>query len=81
MPVSIVFNQILANTLNINSTIASGQNNQADWSFQGKNNFAAGQPIGLAAFNGNLNIVIDNDVVDVPINAQEINNPQPNVQM
>lgn len=81
MPVSIVFNQILANTLNVNSTIANGQNYQADWSFQGKNVFAAGQQIGLAAFTGNLNVVFDNDVVDVPVNAQEVNNPQPNIQM
>ena len=81
MPVSIIFNQIAVNTVNVNSTISTGQNNQQDWAFQGKNTFAAGQQFGLAALNGNFNVVFDNDVSDVPVNAPEIVNPQPNVQL
>lgn len=80
MPVSIVFNQIAVNAVSVNSSVSTGQNNQPDWAFQGKNNIAAGQQIGLAALNGNFNAIFDNDVMDVPINAADLINPQPNVQ-
>lgn len=80
MPVSIIFNQIAVNTINQNSSVATGQNNQMDWSFQGKKNLAAGQQFGLAAVTGNLNINFDNDLVDTPINTPEVINPQPNIQ-
>ncbi|WP_163538705.1 hypothetical protein [Gracilibacillus sp. YIM 98692] len=80
MPVSIVFNQIAVNTVNVNSSVATGQNNQTDWSFQGKNNLAAGQQIGLVTLTGNFNQIVDNDVIDVPVNASEAVNPQSNVQ-
>lgn len=80
MPISIIFNQIAVNTVNQNSSVSTGQNNQADWSFQGKNNLAAGQQFGLAAATGNLNINFDNDLVDTPINTPELNSPQPNIQ-
>ena len=80
MPLSIVFNQIAANQLNDNSTISTGQNNQADWSWQGKNNNAAGISAGFVVMPNNVNIIIDNDLVDVPVTNPEIVNPQPNIQ-
>ncbi|MFZ0370208.1 MAG: hypothetical protein WAM07_11510 [Halobacillus sp.] len=80
MPVSIVFNQIAVNALNDNATISTGQNNQADWSWQGKNNNAAGIPVGIIIATSNVNTIFDNDVIDVPVTNPEISNPQPNVQ-
>ncbi|MBP2243215.1 hypothetical protein J2Z40_003803 [Cytobacillus eiseniae] len=80
MPVSIIFNQIAVNAISGNGTVATGQNNQEDWSVQGKVNMAAGQQIGLSAITGNLNIICDNDLVDAPINTPDIMSPQPNVQ-
>lgn len=80
MPVSVVFNQIAVNAINDNSTIATGQNNQSDWSWQGKNNYSAGLPIGFVIAINNFNNLIDNDVVDTPVTNPEISNPQPNVQ-
>ncbi|RBW69108.1 hypothetical protein [Bacillus taeanensis] len=80
MPVSVVFNQIAVNAINENATIATGQNNQQDWSWQGKNNFAAGVPIGFVVATNNLNTVIDNDLFDTPIFSPNIVNPQPTIQ-
>lgn len=80
MPVSVVFNQIAVNAINDNSTIATGQNNQSDWAWQGKNNFVAGMPIGFVINTNNFNTLIDNDLFDATMNSPEINNPQPNIQ-
>ncbi|SFF76943.1 hypothetical protein SAMN05216353_108109 [Halobacillus alkaliphilus] len=80
MPVSVVFNQIAVNALNDNSTISTGQNNQPDWTWQGKNNNAAGTPVGFMIATNNVNTVFDNDFVDLPLNNPTVNNPQPNVQ-
>ncbi|ARI76108.1 hypothetical protein [Halobacillus mangrovi] len=81
MPVSVVFNQIAVNSLNDNSLISTGQNNQPDWSWQGKNNNAAGIPIGFFISASNLNVIVDNDVADTPIYNPSLSNPQPNVQL
>ncbi|UII56447.1 hypothetical protein LS684_02875 [Cytobacillus spongiae] len=80
MPFSIVLNQINANNISENATISTGQNNQADWSWQGKNNIAAGLNVGLIFITNNVNIISDNDVIDTPVSNPEINNPQPNIQ-
>ncbi|MFC0524278.1 hypothetical protein ACFFGV_11945 [Pontibacillus salicampi] len=80
MPVSVVFNQIAVNALTENATVATGQNNQPEWTWQGKNNNAAGNPIGFFIAINNFNVVLDNDVIDVPISSPEVNNPQPNIQ-
>ncbi|WP_079477231.1 hypothetical protein [Halobacillus salinus] len=80
MPVSLVFNQIAVNALNDNSTIATGQNNQPDWSWQGKNNNAAGVTTGFFIATNNVSVVVDNDVTDLPVFNPTVNNPQPNVQ-
>lgn len=80
MPLSIVFNQIAVNAVSTNSSVATGQNNQSDWAFQGKNNLGMGQQIGLAAVTGNFSALNDNDFVDVPVNANEVVNPQSNFQ-
>lgn len=80
MPVSVVFNQIAVNSLSENGVISTGQNNQPDWSWQGKNNNAAGIPVGFFIVTNNVNTIIDNDVTDTPIVNPTVNNPQPNVQ-
>lgn len=81
MPVSIVFNQIAVNAVSTNASVATGQNNQQDWAFQGKNNLGLGQQIGLSAVTGNFSALNDNDLVDVPVNANELVNPQPSIQL
>lgn len=80
MPFAIIFNQIAVNTQSNNSAISTGQNNLQGWTIQGKSNLAAGQQNGLSAVAGNLNVIVDNDFIDVPLNASELNNPLPNVQ-
>ncbi|KGX93759.1 hypothetical protein N781_00715 [Pontibacillus halophilus JSM 076056 = DSM 19796] len=80
MPVSVVFNQIAVNAVTDNSTITTGQSNQPDWSWSGKNNFAAGMNIGVVIATGNINTIFDPDFVDTAVSNPEINNPQPTVQ-
>ncbi|ELK49078.1 hypothetical protein QRD89_16805 [Halobacillus sp. ACCC02827] len=80
MPVSVVFNQIAVNALNENGTITTGQNNQPDWTWQGKNNNAAGITVGFFIAANNVNTIFDNDVTDSPFFVPTANNPQPNVQ-
>ena len=80
MPFAIVFNQINVNSVSQTSAISTGQNSMADWSVQGKLNLAAGMQVGLVAITGNLNVIIDNDLVDTPVNSSELSNPQPTVQ-
>ncbi|MGM9988226.1 MAG: hypothetical protein ACI35O_13500 [Bacillaceae bacterium] len=80
MPVSIVFNQILANSIDQNGSINSGQNNLADWTFIGKVNHGNGLTVGIISNIGNLTNLVDTDGFDMPVNNQEFINPQPNVQ-
>ncbi|WP_261131309.1 hypothetical protein [Bacillus sp. Marseille-Q3570] len=80
MPVSVVFNQIAVNAVNENGTISTGQNNQQDWNWQGKNNFAAGMPIGFVFAINNFNTLFDNDLIDTPSSNPEAVTPQPNIQ-
>ncbi|WLR46493.1 hypothetical protein LC065_13035 [Halobacillus litoralis] len=80
MPLSLVFNQIVVNALNENGTIATGQVNQPDWTWQGKNNNAAGITVGFFVAANTINNLIDNDVADANTSNPEVSNPQPNVQ-
>ncbi|WP_223700492.1 hypothetical protein [Sutcliffiella deserti] len=80
MPVSIIFNQINVNSLSKTSAIITGQNNQPDWSTQGKINMGNGIEIGVVAVTGLFNVVIDADGVDTTISNPELINPQPNAQ-
>ncbi len=80
MPVSIIFNQINVNSISKSSTVSTGQNNQPDWSTQGKINMGNGIAVGAVAVNGIFNVVIDTDAMDTTISNPEINNPQPTAQ-
>ncbi|WJE16893.1 hypothetical protein QRD89_05980 [Halobacillus sp. ACCC02827] len=80
MPLSLVFNQIAVNATNENSTIATGQVNQPDWTWQGKNNNAAGITVGFFVSNNTFNTLIDNDINDANTANPELSNPQPNIQ-
>ncbi|QFT88590.1 hypothetical protein FIU87_08045 [Bacillus sp. THAF10] len=80
MPVSIIFNQINVNSISQSSAVATGQNNQPDWTTQGKLNMGNGIEIGIVAVTNVCNVVFDPDGVDTPIANPEINNPQPTAQ-
>ncbi|NLP53148.1 hypothetical protein [Bacillus sp. RO1] len=80
MPVSIIFNQINVNSISQSSAVVTGQNNQPDWSTQGKINIGNGIEIGAVAVTNICSIVFDADGVDTSISSPEINNPQPTAQ-
>ncbi|MBM7621542.1 hypothetical protein JOC95_003431 [Bacillus tianshenii] len=80
MPVSIIFNQINVNSISQSSAVSTGQNNQPDWSTQGKINMGNGIEIGVVGINGIFNVIIDTDGVDTTISNPELNNPQPTAQ-
>jgi hypothetical protein len=80
LPVSIIFNQINVNSISKSSAVSTGQNNQPDWSTQGKINMGNGIEIGVVGINGVFNVIIDTDGVDTTITNPELNNPQPSAQ-
>ena len=80
LPVSIIFNQINVNSISQSSAVATGQNNQPDWSTQGKINMGNGIEIGAVAVTNVCNVVFDADGVDTSIANPELNNPQPTAQ-
>ncbi|SFJ15328.1 hypothetical protein [Thermoflavimicrobium dichotomicum] len=81
MPATIIFNQINVNSVEFNSAVTTGQNNQSDWSTTGKSLFGQGINVGVVFTASNLNIINDQDVIDTKISQPELNNPQPNVQI
>jgi hypothetical protein len=81
MPATVIFNQININSLEFNSTVATGQNNQADWSTFGKNLFGQGINVGVIFSASNLNIINDQDVIDTNAGQPELNNPQPTLMI
>lgn len=68
---AINFNKIDALSLNTNSSISIGENSQMGWDSHGKSNVANGTFFGDSNTSGNVNIVVDNDLVDSPINDQD----------
>ncbi|GGE49784.1 hypothetical protein GCM10011391_30690 [Pullulanibacillus camelliae] len=70
MAVNINFAAINVNALNRDSSISIGENNQPGWSAHSKNNLGAGLLQGFNVVNQVSNI-LDNDVVDSPINDQD----------
>lgn len=77
MPATIIFNQINVNSVKNNSTVATGQNSQIDWSTQGKSILGLGSAAGVIFTANNLNVINDQDVMDTYVNENELNNPQP----
>ncbi|MGL4523590.1 MAG: hypothetical protein ACRCWQ_13640 [Bacilli bacterium] len=76
MPVSIIFNQINVNSVEQTAGVNTGQNNCNEWSFQGKSNSGIGFINGMVICCNIVNMIIDPDVVDIPVTQPEIINPQ-----
>jgi len=68
--VNIGFGAINVNALNRNSSISVGEINQPGWSSHSKNNLGAGLLQGFNMVN-QISTILDNDVVDAPINDQD----------
>lgn len=71
MAIAINFVTINVNSLNRDATVAVGENNQPGWSTHGKAIFGNCQVFGISFTSNILTNVIDNDVIDSPINDQD----------
>lgn len=69
--IAINFAAINVNAMNRDATIAIGENNQAGWSAHNKSNFGNGLFFGINFTANQLNNILDNDVVDSPINDMD----------
>ncbi len=82
MAVNIILPQVFMNTANRNSGIAIGENQQTNWHSHQKTNFGVGA---LFAINnivvGNIDLIMDNDVIDAPITEQVPNVANQNQQV
>ena len=71
MSVNINFGAINVNAINRESAIAIGENNQPGWTSHSKSNFGNGMFFGTNFTGSTMNNIIDNDVIDAPINDQD----------
>lgn len=67
MALAINFVSINVNSINRNSTVAIGENNQAGWSAHWKSNQGNGLYIGNSVTLNNATVILDTDLVDSPI--------------
>ncbi|MGL4821333.1 MAG: hypothetical protein ACRC5C_15385 [Bacilli bacterium] len=81
MPVSIIFNQINVNSVEQTAGVNTGQNNNNEWSFQGKTNSGMSFFIGMNVCCNIVNMILDPDVIDLPVTQPEIINPQISSQL
>ena len=72
MAISILFNAINVITLQSHSLVAIGENEQGGWDNHSKNNIGSGSFNGISFSTANLTTIIDPDVIDSPINDQDI---------
>ncbi|GGH88160.1 hypothetical protein JOD43_000631 [Pullulanibacillus pueri] len=70
MAVNINFAAINVNAINRDSSVSIGENNQPGWSSHSKNNYGDGLLFGINLIN-QMNNIMDNDVIDAPINDQD----------
>ncbi|MDA8333602.1 MAG: hypothetical protein M0Z41_01200 [Peptococcaceae bacterium] len=68
----IKFDNIDVNVLDTQSLIAVGNNSQSAWDSHSKSNGGLGYLYGTASVASNVNTVQDNDIIDTPINDQDI---------
>lgn len=61
------FKEVHVNTLERNSTIAIGENEQLNWTSNNKSNYGNGMLAGENTVGRNLHIIQDNDAVDAPV--------------
>ncbi len=71
MSVNINFGAINVNAVNRESAIAVGENNQPGWTSHSKTNIGNGIYFGMNITGSVFNNIIDNDVIDAPINDQD----------
>jgi hypothetical protein len=69
----IKFEEINANTLNRNSTVAIGENQQLNWETFNKQNYGTGFLSGENLLGNNINMIHDDDMIDSPIHEQAVN--------
>ncbi|MBU9712322.1 hypothetical protein [Evansella tamaricis] len=72
MAVVINFLAINVNSMSNNSGVFLGSNNSVGWDGHAKFSFGNGQYLGMNGSFNNLNILMDQDVIDAPINDQDI---------
>ncbi|GAE24859.1 hypothetical protein JCM9140_819 [Halalkalibacter wakoensis JCM 9140] len=77
MAVSVNFAAVNINTQSNNSGLFIGSNNQTGWDGHTKFSFGNGQFLGMNGTANNMNIVNDTDVIDAPMNDQDV---KPGVQ-
>ncbi|MFC7394188.1 hypothetical protein [Scopulibacillus cellulosilyticus] len=71
MTINIGFGTINVNAQTRDGAVSVGENNQSGWSNHGKNNFGNGLIVGINCITNNISNIIDNDIVDDPINDQD----------
>ncbi len=72
MAISIVFNMINVNSINTDAAISIGENNLGGWDTHSKNNYGNGSFYGNTFNTVNFNLLSDHDLIDSPINDQDI---------
>jgi|LSQX01.3.fsa_nt_gb hypothetical protein len=68
---AINFDSIDAITVTSNSSISIGENRQDGWDSHSKMNFGNGSFVGSTLAEGNVSLLVDNDLIDSPINDQD----------
>jgi len=72
VPLEIKFDKIDVNALDTQSIIAVGNNSQSAWDSHSKDNQGLGTLYGRPSLSKNTNTIHDNDIIDAPINDQDI---------
>ena len=72
MTISILFNAINVLNMQTNSVVTIGENAQTGWDSHSKVNTGNGSFLGMSLNSTNLVAIFDPDVIDAPINEQDI---------
>ncbi|MDD4570541.1 MAG: spore germination protein [Tepidanaerobacteraceae bacterium] len=72
MTISILFNAINVLNMQTNSVVTIGENAQTGWDSHGKSNIGNGSFLGVSLNSANLVTIIDPDIIDAPINDQDV---------
>lgn len=62
---------INVNAQDKNATVSIGEVSQAGWTSHNKNNFGNGMFFGISAAPNNWVFIMDNDVLDMPVNDND----------
>ncbi|MDQ0253587.1 hypothetical protein J2S74_000959 [Evansella vedderi] len=72
MALAINFAAVNINAQSNSTGLFVGSNNQVGWDGHQKFSYGSGQFLGINGSANNINIVADTDVIDAPINDQDI---------